>query len=558
MGTKNIWFFCLVFSTFTFSQNLSVNPKHPVYDFLNQLRIKNILSWYDDAILPLTRGEVFIQLQKAKDSTAMMSENDKGRLHLFLQFFPSSRKSNNSFFYNNSYGLGEHFFSWKENYAYSYQDSLLSFSIAPLVTTKNIFLKKTAEQLHSAFLITYGGAFSLEYSDWFAAYLEVWNGYQGGDKKASMTDQRVRQSFSVNHTGINYFDQTTGYVTLKKDIFKLQIGRERILWGVDRYDQFILNETPQTFDFIKFDLSYKQFSYKFLHGWLVQPTAIAYVDSLRYDVKSRNAKYIATSRFGYQPFSNLSFGVGQTIIYANRPLEIAYLNPFLFWESAQRSLNDLDNSFLHFDSRYRPVGGLEFNGTITFDDINFNFLKKDEWNSAGNRIAWQIGFAITAPLLLEKLSLYGDHVQIRPYTYSHPNGGEVLTYTNNSFPLGLDLQPNTAITSLKIVYDFNEKLTSSFLYRYTRHGDNIIDSTGNMIKNVGGSILLSYRKGTDSPIATFLDGEEVTTNFYALTLRYLISYNLNIVLRGEYSIYAQMKNDKKTLLSSLQINYNFY
>ncbi|PIW99577.1 MAG: hypothetical protein COZ80_04690, partial [Ignavibacteria bacterium CG_4_8_14_3_um_filter_37_9] len=231
MGTKNIWFFCLVFSTFTFSQNLSVNPKHPVYDFLNQLRIKNILSWYDDAILPLTRGEVFIQLQKAKDSTAMMSENDKGRLHLFLQFFPSSRKSNNSFFYNNSYGLGEHFFSWKENYAYSYQDSLLSFSIAPLVTTKNIFLKKTAEQLHSAFLITYGGAFSLEYGDWFAAYLEVWNGYQGGDKKASMTDQRVRQSFSVNHTGINYFDQTTGYVTLKKDIFKLQIGRERILWG---------------------------------------------------------------------------------------------------------------------------------------------------------------------------------------------------------------------------------------------------------------------------------------------------------------------------------------
>jgi len=557
MSSKNVWFFFLMFSVLTFSQNLSVQSNHPVYDFLNNLRVKNILPAYDDVVLPLTRGEIFNQLQKVKDSTALLSLSDERKLNLFLKYFSSERKSNNSFFCNDSSLLTQHFFSSEENYAYSYQDSLITFSVAPIVTTKNIFFNEANDKARSAFLVTYGGAFSLEYSDWFAAYLEAWNGTQTGDRKASTTDQRVRQSFTFNNTGLNYFDQTSGYITLKKDIFKVQIGRERILWGVDRFDQTILNETPQAFDFVRFDISYKQFSYKFLHGWLVQPVTTTFVDSLRYNVKTRNPKYIATSRFGYQPFSNLSFGVGQTIIYANRPAEFAYLNPFLLWESAQRSLNDLDNSFLQFDSQYRPFRGLELNGTFTLDDLNFEFLKPGKWNSAGNRFAWQMGFTATAPLLFERLTLYGDFVQIRPYTYSHPNGGEVLTYTNNGFPLGLDLQPNSAMANLRAVYDFTERLSSSFLFRHTIHGDNVLNGNGDLVRNVGGSIFLSTRY-FDSPVALFLDGDKVTTNFYELTLRYLYSYNINVVWQAEYSTYTKMKVNNRTFTTSLQINYNFY
>ena len=557
MNLKNVWLFFLMFPVLVVPQNLSLRSNHPVYDFLNILRVKNILPNYEDVVLPLTRGEIFYQLQNANDSVASLSEIDKRKLNYFLRYFPSRRASANSFFCNDSSSLTKHFFSSEENYAYLYQDSLLSFSIAPIVTTKNIYLKDLNDKGRSAFLFTFGGAFSLEYNDWFAAYLEAWNGILTGEKNAAITDQRVKQSFTFYHTGIHYFDQTSGYVILKKDIFKLQIGRERILWGVDRFDQSILNESPQMFDFVKFDISYKQFSYKFLHGWLVQPTSTAFVDSLQYDVKSRNPKYIVTSRLGYQPFHNLSLGIGQTIIYANSPLELAYLNPFLLWESAQRSLNDLDNSFLHFDSRYRPCRGLEINGTLTLDDLNFEFLKKGKWNSAGNRIAWQMGFTSTAPLVFDRLTLYGDYVQIRPYTYSHPNGGEELTYTNNGFPLGLDLQPNSAMTSIKVVYDFNEKLSSSFLFRYTMHGDNIFDSNGKLLKNVGGSIFLSTRY-FDSPVAIFLDGEKVTTNFYQLNLRYFLSYNLNVSFQGQYIRYAKLKNLEERFLSSLQINYNIY
>ncbi len=558
METKNIWLFFLMFSTLTISQNLSVSPNHPVYDFLNQLRVKNILPNYEDVVLPLTRGEILNELEKAKKFTHLLSESDKEKLNLFLTYFPSLKKVNSSFWGGDSLKLNQHFFSEDENFAYLYQDTLLTFTFAPIVTTKNILLDNSSEKGRASFLITYGGSFSVEYDDWFACYLEAWNGFHAGDRSSSKTDQRVNQSYSFNHTGLNYFDLTSGYVTIKKNIFKLQVGRERILWGINRYDQSILNNTPQIFDFIKFDISYKKFSYKFLHGWLVQPTTLSYIDSLRYDVKNRSQKYIVTSRFGFQPFENLSFGVGQTIIYGNRPVELAYLNPFLLWESAQRSLNDLDNSFLHFDARYRPWNGFEMNGTFTFDDINFNFLKKDKWNSAGNRIAWQLGFAAAVPFFSERLMVYGDHVQIRPYTYSHPNGGEALTYTNNGFPLGLDVEPNTAMTSLKLFYDLTPRFSASFLFLNKVHGDNFYDAEDVLIKNVGGEMLLSYRKYLDPPIAEFLDGEIIKQTIFALNLKYLVSYNLNILVGGEFNALEKMNNKKKSFLTSLQINYNFY
>jgi len=557
MALKNIWLFCLMFSALTFSQNLSINPNHPVYDFLNQLRVKNILTRYDDVVLPLTRGEILNKLQHAKDSINKLSEIDKARLNFFLQYFASVRKANISYWGGDSLTLTQHFFSNKENFAYLYQDTLLTFTFAPIVTTKNILLDNSNEKVRTSFLITYGGSFSVEYDDWFACYLEANNGFHAGDRTASKTDQRVNQSYSFNHTGLNYFDQTSGYLTLKKNIFKFQVGRERVLWGVSRYEQSILNSTPQVFDFVKFDIIYKKLSFSYLHGWLVQPTSLSYVDSLQYDVKTRNPKYIATCRFGYQPFENLSFGVGQTIIYGNRPVELAYLNPFLLWESAQRSLNDLDNSFLHFDSRYRPWRGVELNGTITFDDINFNFLKKDKWNSAGNRIVWQLGFAASLASLSEKLMIYGNYVQIRPYTYSHPNGGEALTYTNNGFPLGLNLQPNTSAVSVKIIYDYSDRISASLKINHTIHGENIFNADGELIKNVGGSILLNY-KLSDPPTASFLDGEKVRTNLFDMTIRFLVSYNLNVVLEGAYSSYAKANNSKKYFLSSLQINYNIY
>jgi len=559
MKAKTILLFLLC-SFLMYSQNLSVRAGHPVYDFLNKLRVKGVLPYYDDVVLPLTRSDILSELKVVQKKKINLSALEIAQLNFYLDWFSSDTQKGNSFFSEDSFKLTNHFFNETENYAYLYHDSLVTFSVAPIVTFKDVYLKSPVSDKLSSLLISYGGAFSFEYDSWFSGYLEAWNGFQGGSRTAALTDQRVAQSYSFNKTGLSYFDQTTGYLTLKKGIFKLQLGRERILWGADRLNPMIFSQSSQTFDFVKFDFSYKHFTYTFLHGWLVQPTNTAYIDSLGYDVKTRNSKYIVSQRFGFQPLPNLSIGVGQQLIYANRPVELAYLTPFIFLESAQRSLNDLDNGFLNFDVRYRPQNGIELNGTLTLDDLNFEFLKKGKWNSAGNRLAWQTGFTISNPILPEQFVVMGDYMQIRPYTYSHPNGGESLTYTNNGFPLGVSLQPNSAMITLKGIYEISPKLALSLQYKNIKHGDNVVDANGTVVTNVGGDVLTSYRKyfASDGPNVSLFDGVVTTSQLYQFTLQYLLSYNLNLL--GDLS-YLQNKSDtkEKTSLSIfVQLNYNFF
>ena len=86
------------------------------------------------------------------------------------------------------------------------------------------------------------------------------------------------------------------------------------------------------------------------------------------------------------------------IIYANRPFEAAYLNPFLFWESAQRSRGDLDNSFLSVDVRYKIMNGMEASASMIWDDILFSVLFKGEFDKVNNRSTWKTGMILTNPV----------------------------------------------------------------------------------------------------------------------------------------------------------------
>ncbi|MBK9282735.1 MAG: hypothetical protein IPM51_00235 [Sphingobacteriaceae bacterium] len=227
-----------------------------------------------------------------------------------------------------------------EKHLYSYSDPMLKFFVDPLFEYKFIYSDKNKR---SSSLLNFGGRIRGSYDDWFGYYIEASNGSIHGDRATAFLDRRVEQSFTFNDTKINFFDNTQGYLRLEKGPLNFQLGRERILWGNGRINKLILSNNAQAFDFIKFNFAYKSLRYDFLHGWLVMKPELMQVNN---DIsKEKRSKYIAISRLGFSPNNDISLGISQMIIYSNRPFEAAYLNPFLFWESAQRSLNDLDNSF---------------------------------------------------------------------------------------------------------------------------------------------------------------------------------------------------------------------
>lgn len=528
-----------------YGQSELINLNQPVYRYLFYKHVSGSLDNFDNIILPLTKKEILSYLEFRKDSVA--SKHFISRLSDFAD--------SSYYFYNNLSLLKNNLFSNNESSPLFYKDSLFKVSINPIFNISNIGYFSGTSSNNGGFIL-YGGNVKFNYQNNMTAFLEAWNGYIYGDSIAVSTDKRVKQSFTYNHTKIKYFDGTRGYINYKTEHISLFTGRNELKWGVSDLNPMIIGNGSQLFDFVKFDFKYKSFRYTFLHGWLVLPKSTVQIDSLVGAVYRKNAKYIAINRIGFNPTERLKIGITQEIIYANRNIELSYLNPFLLWESAQRSLNDLDNSFLNFDIRYLLTDGLEVYGSCTFDDLNFNLWGEGKWNTGNNRLAFQGGFNLAYPLLWQDILFSFDYVQIRPFTFSHPEVGESLSYTNNGFPLGLNMFPNSIAISAQFDYFYQPNILLSIRYDNIRHGDNIYDDNGNLVFNYGGSYLL----GTTSILTTqtphVLDGNLSTLNSIGLKINYLFSANLTLSCGVDYYNITNNSNNRNIFNTILSVIYN--
>ena len=528
----------------------TIPADHQVYAFLKAMFVKGALKNYDDVILPLSKGTVAGYLKEIDSRRYLLTASEKELLCRMETKMGVRTKETASYFSYFPAGFIDQYKKYNEKHLYIYKDSSVTFNVDLLGDVSYIYSEKYNDY---SVLLNAGGQFYGTYSDWLGFLLEGSNGTQYNNRQVAELDPRVKTSFTFNRTGLNFFDYTQGYIRLQKGDANLQLGRERVLWGSGYINRMILSDNPPLFDFIRFGIKYKSLSYDFLHAWLVQPFGTAHIDSITGDVSNKGSKYLAVSRLGFTPFSELKLGFSQMIIYANRPIEAAYLNPFLFWESAQRSLGDLDNSFLSFDVRYKPFNGGELSASIIFDDILFSALFKGDFDKVDNRSAWQAGIMLTDPVLPANSSIKIEYLQIRPYTFSHPDIGEALTYTNNSYMLGLNIQPNSTALSVEVNYLFPAQWEASVNFTHILHGNNIYDNKGNIIKNVGGNVfenLTIY----DSRTAPLLDGELETTDNIQLQIRNEILYGIYLDLifnssytklsgisSSDYSVYSQLR-----------------
>ncbi len=543
------FFLIVIISFYNFPQIDNIPADNEVYKFLNRKYVEGLLTDYDDIILPLSRNQVLKFLHQIKSKEEKLSAIDKELLHRFIVKFGDSDSLYSLNFFD---GFPEDFFenvaSNEEKHLYKFKDSIITFIVDPVLNLNNLYLGSNKK---GAMLFSYGAKIRGSFDNWLGFSVQAANGLVVGNRVTALLDKRVEQSFTFNDTKINYFDETEGYVRLEKDFLDFQLGRERILWGRGQLNKLILSENPPQFDFVKFKLHYNILRYDFIHGWLViKPEFVKIGDDI---TKEKRSKYIAISRLGINLSSHLSFGVSQMIIYSNRAFEAAYLNPFLFWESAQRSLNDLDNSFLVFDGRYKISDGLMINGSAIFDDINFDRLFKGEWAGHNNGFAWQTGMSLTNPILPENLILNLEYLQLRPYIFSHWGFKESLTYTSNGYLLGVDLQPNSTRFSLDLLYDLSSRINIGLKYFYSLHGNNEYDSLGNRTRNVGGNVF-EYYTLKDSTFAYLLDGIRETEHKVRLSFNWEFLNNIYFNLEFEHISNSYVGNrNYNALFTSLKI-----
>lgn len=552
------FFILLFFNSSIFPQAQLVEVANPVYEFLQRMHISGNLDNYDDVVLPFSEIKITVYLTKLDRTRKVLSVNDQKLLDKFLlQFLPDKNNLQpESLISDDHFIPPKILFEQKENHLYVYTDSLFTFQFDGVLSFRNYFANNYQSRKGNSSILSSGGSFIFDYKTMIGVYASAWNGPQFGDREIAKIDQQTAQSFSFNSTKIRYVDGTKGSINFQNDFASLVFGRERILWGTGSIHKIGLDKTPQMFDFIKFNFSYKKFQYDFLHGWLVESPYSLVVDSVGDTKKNKLSKYIAINRIGFSPLSNLRFGITQAIIYANRPLEAAYLNPFLLWESAQRSMNDLDNSFLTFDFRYRPTKGLLLNSSILLDDINFNNLFNGKWSTRSNGTVIQIGAEFIPALISEKLFVQFDYLQIRPFTFSHPSLQSSLSYTNNGFFLGPNFQPNSSVFTSVISYYFNEEVTTKIKYEYYVHGENVLNANGKVIDNVGGDVFSPEDAYTPFE-RFFLAGNLAKISEFQFVIDWQFAYAINAEFMWQLQNLSKEQTKEKSLFFALIFSYNF-
>lgn len=519
-------------------ENIPVN--NPVYGFLKQMQVKGVISGYDESSLPIARSKVIHLLNQIEKNNSWLSSIEKELLIDYQNKIDLKKKR--------SY-LFDNLIPQNQSYLYHYSDSSLNFFFNPIVDVNFYHSVKAKE---NSALVNVGGKAFGSYDGWLGFYLQGSNGVVWGDRETAKLDQRVAQNYTFNNTGINFFDGTAGYLKLEKGPFSFQFGRERVLWGNGYNERLILSSNPPIFDFAKFEFEYKSLSYKFLHGWIVQTPSIIFVDSLIREIKIKPSKYFAVSRLGINPTEKIKLGVSQIVIYGNRPFEAAYLNPFLFWESAQRSMQDLDNSFLYFDGRFLLFNGAEIEASVLLDDIKYENWFNGNWNSIENRLLWGTGIYLANPILPQNSFLKLNYTQIRPYTFSHVGIGEQLTYTSNDYLLGISVPPNSTVLTASADYNFSSSFGASIRFRRILHGENIYDSNGKLLVNHGGSVK-NHPSLFDNQKAKLLAGSLQKNNIASLTLSYEWFYNSFINLTVNHNF--NLEEDRYFNLTFL---YNYY
>jgi len=245
--------------------------------------------------------------------------------------------------------------------------------------------------------------------------------------------------------------------------------------------------------------------------------------------RSVTNKFFVYHKFSFELPYGSQFGIGETVIYSRRGLDLSYLNPFVFYKSAEHANQDRDNSMLFADFRSTSlIRNITFYLQFMLDDIDFSKIGTGWY---GNQTLWNFGISSSAINLLPSDNISFQMIRIEPYFYTHriPDNN----FTNSGYTLTDNIEPNSILFSVNYDFSLRYNLDFSVNYIHSIHGANEIKN-GGIITNFGGDILIGHRQD-DKLNIKFLDGIREDRNEINFIVRYEPLINYVLLLKTKYS-----------------------
>jgi len=521
------------------AQEETVPVGHPVYTFLKRMDVKGLLERYRDAVLPLSRSTVVKYLGTVDRQRATLSRTDRGWLDDFLSEFhfdsTGSLSRVRSLLGEEGGSTGERLaaeFGNAEKFLYASSDSLTSLFVNALVDLDARAIRGDALGSQHSNYLQFGGRIRGTALGHIGFMAQATNAQFWGSRELLERDPVISRSYGIYTADAKNFDFSEGYIRYGSNLISVEIGQQRTLWGLGQGQQMMLSDNPQVFPAIRMDIEYKSLKYTFFHGWILgqrssltfeipEDTAATYTEPVIAD------KYMAGHRFEFSFPGVLDFGFNEMYTYSNRSVDLAYLNPFVLLESAQRSRGERDNGSWAFDLRTRCFSGIQFYGTMFYDDIHVGELFTNVWY---DRYAWQVGLVYADVFTIPNTTLTAELTHVEPWVYGH-NRSREGSFTSGTYLLGPAIGPNADSWYFRLDHTPLRNLFLSASVLLSRKGQNVYDGAGSLIINAGADPLVPHRS-MDPETKEFLGGALEKGVLAAFRFRYEVVNQ--IWLEGTY------------------------
>ncbi|NIR48955.1 capsule assembly Wzi family protein [candidate division KSB1 bacterium] len=293
----------------------------------------------------------------------------------------------------------------------------------------------------------------------------------------------------VNGYGTHiWHDETVAYMVFKLPHIQVTLGKDSNYWGSGFNGALSLSDNATSYDQIK--LQAKFWRLKFTYFWGFLRTFPVILD----ESGGTQDKNIVAHRLEIDVTKWLDIGLYETVVFGNRRLELAYLNPINFYRSAEHFVGDNDNATLGADVDFLLIPNVKLYGELFIDDL---FTSRLGTGWFGNKTAFLAGGLWVDAFKVPNLDMRLEYARTRPYVYTHQKA--INTYSHFSTGLGHWIGPNAEVLNLRLQYRLSKSLFFALNFESFRHGANESD------RNVGGDINRPFETGDEAEISS-LDG----------------------------------------------------
>lgn len=473
MKNKLIFVLMILVLSAPFSAQVVFEPVKPngVYEFLEKMSLKRVIT-SNEFQKHLTRNEIANYLKIVEGKKDSLTTIEKDELSWYKKEYYDEMSPFNENYVNDIKDGLLNSSTERRVRPFYYRDSLFTFSFSP-----SLLVTMGSKAKESYYKRTWGFKMYGEIDQHFGFSLGFAENLEEGksvDVKKQVTSE-TGAVLSQNKNNSIEFSETTGSILYGNNWITTGLTKEFFTLGSGYRSQLILSTKSPSFPSLYLRLTpAKWFTYYFMHGWLlsrVTDSLATYRTAFNGNPRTiEKEKYFVMHALQIKPIENLSFTVGETIIYSDKSPYLGYFIPFLFYRSVDHAITfggaeSGNNGSIFMDWNYYLPLGIKLYGSAFLDEFSLTRFLKGE--SDRNQFGYTVGTAVY-DLGIQGLMTRIEYSRILPWVYS--NWIPTQTYMNANYLLGHYIGQNADQIFVQLDYRFMRGLETKVWGEYIRRG----------------------------------------------------------------------------------------